>query len=230
MDAVSFFIDLFLNLDEVLATWVEAYGLWIYAMLFLIVFMETGIVVTPFLPGDSLLFTAGAIAAVSSGGLNIWVLLAVLFAAAVLGDASNYAIGRRWGRAIIDSGRFSRIITAEHIADTEAFFCKHGGKTISLARFFPFIRTFAPFIAGIGHMEYGRFAKYNVIGATAWIALFVGGGYFFGNIPFVAENLEYLVIGIILVSLAPGVYHWLQGRILRSRARVPRAGSDDGTS
>lgn len=220
MEFISFFVDLFLNLDVVLKDWVLLYGVWIYAMLFLIIFMETGVVVTPFLPGDSLLFTAGAIAAVASGGLNIWVLVAVLFVAAVLGDASNYAIGRRWGRTIIDSGRFSRIITAEHIADTEAFFTKHGGKTISLARFFPFIRTFAPFIAGIGHMEYGRFAKFNVAGAAAWITLFVGAGYFFGNIPAVAHNLEYLVIGIILVSVLPGFIHWAQGRLKARRAKA----------
>lgn len=213
MDPVTFFIDLFLNLDVVLKDWVAAYGAWIYAMLFLIIFLETGVVVTPFLPGDSLLFTAGAIAAVAGGGLNIWVLAAVLFTAAVLGDATNYAIGRKWGRAILDSGRFSRIIKPEHIAETEAFFCRHGGKTISLARFFPFIRTFAPFIAGIGHMEYRRFAMFNVAGAAAWITLFVGAGYFFGNIPAVAHNLEYLVIGIILVSVTPGIFHAVQRRI-----------------
>jgi len=216
LEFIKFFIDLFLNLDVVLKDWVGLYGLWIYAMLFLIIFMETGVVVTPFLPGDSLLFTAGAIAAVASGGLNIWVLLAVLWVAAVLGDASNYTIGRKWGRAILDSGRFSRVIKPEHITETEAFFEKHGGKTISLARFFPFIRTFAPFIAGLGHMEYGRFATYNIAGATAWVALFVGAGYFFGNIPFVAHNLEYLVIGIILVSISPAIFHAIQ-RAVKAR-------------
>ncbi len=213
MDFVTFFIDLFLDLDVVLKDWVVAYGAWIYAMLFLIIFLETGVVVTPFLPGDSLLFAAGALAAVAGSGLNIWVLIGVLFTAAVLGDAANYAIGRRWGRAILDSGRLSRVIKPEHVAETEAFFCRHGGKTISLARFFPFIRTFAPFIAGIGHMEYRRFAMFNVAGAAAWITLFVGAGYFFGNIPAVAHNLEYLVIGIILVSVAPGVTHAVQRRI-----------------
>lgn len=215
----SFFIDLFLNLDVVLKDWVQVYGVWIYAMLFLIIFMETGIVVTPFLPGDSLLFTAGAIAAVASGGLNIWVLLGVLLAAAILGDASNYAIGRRWGRAILDSGRLSRVITPQHVAETEAFFAKHGGKTISLARFFPFIRTFAPFIAGIGHMRYSRFAQFNVIGAVAWVSLFVGAGFFFGNIPLVAKNLEFLVIGIIAVSVLPAFVHWAQTK-LKSRRRA----------
>lgn len=218
MEFVSFVIDLFLNLDTVLPRWVELYGVWIYAMLFLIIFMETGVVFMPFLPGDSLLFAAGAVAAVASGGLNVWVLLVVLFVAAVAGDASNYAIGRRWGRSILESGRFSRVITPDHIIETEAFFVRHGGKTISLARFFPFIRTFAPFVAGISHMEYGRFAKFNIVGAAAWIALFAGGGFFFGNIPFVAENLEYLVIGIILVSVLPGFAHWAKGRLEARKA------------
>lgn len=199
MEFLTFMSDLFFNLDTVLTDWVHAYGMLVYAMLFLVIFVETGVVVMPFLPGDSLLFTAGAIAAVSGGGLNIWVLLAVLIAAAVLGDTANYSIGRAWGRRIIDSGRFSRIITAEHIEQTEAFFAKHGGKTISLARFFPFIRTFAPFVAGISHMDRSYFAAYNLIGASAWVCLFAGAGYFFGNIPFIAENLEMLVIGIILV-------------------------------
>lgn len=227
MDPVTFMIDLFLNLDVVLKDWVQAYGLWIYAMLFLIIFMETGLVVTPFLPGDSLLFTAGAISAVAGGGLNVWAVAGILFVAAVLGDAVNYSIGRRWGRRILDSGKFSRIITPEHIEETEQFFCKHGGKTISFARFFPFIRTFAPFIAGIGHMDYKRFAAYNVGGAAAWIALFVGAGYFFGNIPAIAHNLEYLVIGIILVSVAPGVWHAVSDRMKkRSRAAEEAAACD----
>ncbi len=216
MDFLQFFIDLFLNLDVVLRDWVAIYGPWIYAMLFLIIFMETGIVITPFLPGDSLLFTAGALAAVSSGGLDIWVLLAVLLSAAVLGDMANYTIGRRWGRAILDSGKFSRIIKPEHIEQTEAFFARHGGKTISIARFFPFIRTFAPFIAGICHMERWRFTLFNVVGGTAWVLLFVGAGYFFGNIPVVARNLEFLIIGIVLVSVLPSAFHAIRTR-LKSR-------------
>lgn len=215
---MQFFIDLFLNLDVVLRDWVAVYGPWIYAMLFLIIFMETGVVVTPFLPGDSLLFTAGALAAVTSGGLNIWTLLAVVLSAAVLGDMANYSIGRRWGRAILDSGKFSRIIKPEHIERTEGFFDRHGGKTISFARFFPFIRTFAPFIAGICHMERSRFTLFNVAGGTAWVLLFVGAGYFFGNIPVVAKNLEFLIIGIILVSVLPSAYHAIQPRLKAKKA------------
>lgn len=215
---MQFFIDLFLNLDTVLAEWSTLYGVWIYAMLFVIIFLETGAVVTPFLPGDSLLFTAGAIAAVSAEGLNIWLLLVTLLAAAAIGDAVNYTVGRRWGRAMLDSGRFSRIITPEHIAQTEAFFAKHGGKTITLARFFPFIRTFAPFIAGTSHMDRKYFTIYNIVGAVAWVNLFLWAGYFFGNIPFIAHNLEFLVIGIILFSLVPPVVHRVMDRAKARRA------------
>lgn len=213
----SFFVDLFLNLDVVLKEWVTLYGVWIYAMLFLIIFMETGIVVTPFLPGDSLLFTAGAIAAVSGGGLNVWVLLAVLIVAAILGDASNYTIGRNWGRKLIDSGRFSRIIKQQHIEETEAFFVRHGGKTISFARFFPFVRTFAPFIAGMCHMDRARFTMWNVVGGIVWVVLFVGAGYLFGNIPVVAHNLELLIFGIIGFSLLPSVWHAAQRWLAKRR-------------
>lgn len=217
MQFIVFMRDLFFNLDVVLADWVLTYGVYVYAMLFLVIFIETGVVVMPFLPGDSLLFTAGAIAAVSSGGLNVWLLLVILTLAAIAGDAVNYSIGRHWGRGIIDSGRFSRVIKPEHISETEAFFAKHGGKTISLARFFPFIRTFAPFIAGVSHMNAGYFAAYNVAGAVVWVSLFVGAGYFFGNIPFIAENLEYLVIGIIVFSLAPSAWHVVQNRIAKAK-------------
>lgn len=218
MQVLTFMTDLFFNLDVVLKDWVTVYGALVYAMLFLVIFVETGVVIMPFLPGDSLLFTAGAIAAVSGGGLDIWILLLVLFAAAVLGDGTNYLIGRHWGRAILDSGKFSRVIKPEHIAETEAFFGRHGGKTISLARFFPFIRTFAPFVAGISHMNRSYFTAFNVIGAASWVALFVGAGYFFGNIPFIARNLEYLVIGIIAFSLVPTLFHALKGRLGKRKA------------
>jgi membrane-associated protein len=219
MPILEFLIDLFLNLDVVLRDWVQVYGGLVYGMLFLIVFAETGVVIMPFLPGDSLLFTAGAVAAVSGDGLNIWLLLGVVIVAGVLGDAANYSIGRRWGRAIVDSGRFSRVISQENISRTEAFFAKHGGKTIALARFFPFIRTFAPFIAGISRMDRGYFAAFNIAGAIAWVLLFVGAGYFFGNIPVVAENLEYLVIGIILVSVTPALWHAFRDHQAKRGAR-----------
>ena len=213
LDVINFFVDLFLHVDVLLKTWVEAYGLWIYAVLFVIIFVETGVVIMPFLPGDSLLFTAGAIAAVSGGGLEVWVVVAVCIVAAVLGDALNYTIGRYWGRGILDSGRFSRVITPQRLERTAAFFAKHGGKTITLARFFPFIRTFAPFVAGVSRMDRAHFTFYNVVGAVCWVLLFVGAGYLFGNIPFIAHNLEFLVMGIIAFSLIPALYHAIRGRL-----------------
>jgi len=215
MGLLQFFIDLFLNLDTVLAAWVATYGAWVYLMLFVIIFCETGVVVMPFLPGDSLLFTAGALCAISHEGepaLNLGAVLGILFVAAVLGDNTNFLIGRKSGRGILDSGRFARVIKPSHIEETQAFFDKHGGKTISLARFFPFIRTFAPFMAGVGHMDWKRFTMFNVTGGAAWVSLFVLAGYFFGNIPVVAENLELLVIGIIAVTVAPGIIHALWTR------------------
>jgi membrane-associated protein len=222
MEAVRFFVDLFLNLDTVLAAWVSTYGAWVYLMIFLIIFCETGLVFMAVLPGDSLLFTAGALAAITttdgSPALNIWLLLGLVFAAAVLGDNTNFLIGRKFGQKMLDSGRFSRFIKPKYIADTNAFFTKHGGKTISLARFFPFIRTFAPFMAGIGRMDWLRFTSFNITGGAAWVTLFVGAGYFFGNIPIVKDNLEYLVIGIIVVSVAPTVFHALRSRSKKSGA------------
>ena len=212
---MQFFIDLFLNLDTVLQTWVQAYGLWIYAMLFLVIFCETGLVIMPFLPGDSLLFTAGAIAALPSG-LNVFVVFAVMFAAAIMGDNVNYLIGRKFGRGLIENGRLSVIIRPNYIVRTDAFFAKHGGKTISLARFFPIIRTFAPFMAGVGQMHWPRFFSFSLAGTTAWVSLFVLSGYFFGNIPIVRDNLELLVIGIIVFTLAPSLIHAIWSR-LRSR-------------
>jgi membrane-associated protein len=222
MAFLKFFVDLFLNLDVVLAAWVSTYGAWVYLMMFLIIFCETGLVVMAVLPGDSLLFTAGALAAIKTAEgapvLNLWLLLGLLFVAAVLGDGTNFYIGHHFGQRILDSGKLSRIIKPKYIEQTNAFFVKHGGKTITLARFFPFIRTFAPFMAGIGCMDWKRFTVFNVTGGAAWVGLFVGAGFFFGNIPIIQENLEYLVIGIILVSVAPTAYH-----ALRSRYKKPAA-------
>jgi membrane-associated protein len=230
MGVVTFFVDLFLNLDVVLAAWVGTYGNWVYLMMFLIIFCETGLVIMAILPGDSLLFTAGALAAINGSDglpvLNIWWLLALLFAAAVLGDGTNYMIGRKFGQRILDSGKFSRVIKPKYVDQTNAFYAKHGGKTISLARFFPFIRTFAPFLAGIGGMDWGRFTVFNVTGGAAWVGLFVGAGYFFGNIPVIQENLEYLVIGIILVSVAPSVIHALWSRFKKPAASDAAPGDD----
>lgn len=225
MALLKFFVDLFLNIDVMLAAWVSTYGAWVYLMMFVIIFCETGLVFMAVLPGDSLLFTAGALAAIpgpdGTPALNIWMLLVLLFAAAVLGDGTNYLIGRKSGQKILDSGRFARVVKPKYIEDTMAFFDRHGGKTISLARFFPFIRTFAPFMAGIGRMPWGRFTMFNVSGGAAWVALFVGAGYFFGNIPFIKDNLEYLVIGIIVVSVAPTAIHAIRSRRKAASGSAP---------
>jgi len=229
MEFVQFFIDLFFNLDVVLADWVAMYGAWVYLMLFLIIFCETGLVFMAFLPGDSLLFTAGALAALTTSTgepvLNVWLLLGLLWVAAVLGDNTNYTIGRKFGTEMLASEKMQRFIKPKYVDETQAFFVKHGGKTISFARFFPFIRTFAPFLAGVGGMDWRRFTGFNVAGGTAWVALFVGAGYFFGNIPAVAENLEYMVIGIIVVSVAPTVYHALKARFGKA-SKTPATGDD----
>jgi len=230
MEFLQFFVDLFFNLDVVLADWVALYGAWVYLMLFVIIFCETGLVFMAFLPGDSLLFTAGAAGALNTttGGpvLNVWRLFCLLWAAAVLGDGTNFLIGRRFGTGMLASEKMQRFIKPKYVEDTQAFFDRHGGKTISLARFFPFIRTFAPFLAGVGCMDWGRFTAFNVAGGTAWVALFVGAGYFFGNIPVVAENLEYMVIGIIVVSVAPTAYHAIKSRF----RKTPEAPTTDGES
>ena len=194
-------IDLFLHLDEHLNDIFLQYGAWTYAILFLIVFCETGLVVTPFLPGDSLLFAVGALSA--SGGLDVWVLFALLSFAAILGDTVNYWIGNYIGpRAFSGNVRF---LKKEYLERTHKFYEKHGGKTIILARFMPIIRTFAPFVAGVGSMTYGRFFMYNVVGGIVWVAGFLFAGYFFGNIPAVKHNFTLVILGIIAVSVIPPI-------------------------
>ena len=200
MELLSYLIDLFLHLDEHLATIISQYGTWTYAILFGIIFMETGFVVTPFLPGDSLLFAAGTFASPVMGeALNVYLMVGLLTAAAILGDTANYWIGHYVGERAYGS----RWIKKEYIDRTKAFFEKHGGKTIFLARFVPIIRTFAPFVAGVGKMSYGYFISYNFIGAFVWVPLFTFAGYFFGNIPFVQKNFEFVIVAIILISLIP---------------------------
>lgn len=215
MDIISTLIDFILHLDKHLAEIVSQYGFWTYALLFLIIFMETGFVVTPFLPGDSLLFAAGTLASPALDEvLNIWILIPLLILAAILGDTVNYWIGHFIGpRAFSGNIRF---LKKEYIDRTHAFYEKHGGKTIILARFIPIIRTFAPFVAGVGAMNYPRFLVYNVVGAVAWVSIFTLGGYFFGSLPFVQENFSLVVIVIILISVLPAVYEffkeWSQNR------------------
>lgn len=210
MDIINFLIDFILHLDQHLNQIIQTYGLWTYLILFGIIFLETGLVVTPFLPGDSLLFAAGTFAAL--GSLNVWILWALCFAAAVLGDTVNYWIGHAIGpRAFEQDIRF---LKKEYLERTQRFYEKHGGKTIVLARFVPIVRTFAPFVAGVGTMEYNRFIVYNLLGGFLWTGLFIWLGYFFGNIPFVQENFELVIVAIILVSVVPMAIEYV-----RSKAR-----------
>lgn len=215
------FLDFFLRLDEHLKEAVQQYGTWTYAVLFVIVFCETGLVVTPILPGDSLLFAAGAIAA--DGSLNVWIVSVVLIVAAILGDAVNYSIGKFLGPKVLE--RDGRFLKRKYLERTHEFFEKYGGKTIIIARFVPIVRTFAPFMAGVGSMSYWRFASYNVVGAVIWIVLLVGAGYLFGKIPFVENNFELVIIGIIVVSLLPGVFEWWRHR--REQKASPATVTDD---
>jgi membrane-associated protein len=206
-------IDLFLHLDQHLGELVRNYGVWTYAILTLVVFLETGVVITPFLPGDSLLFAAGAIAA--TGGLNVWILFALLASAAVVGDTLNYWIGNRIGHRAF-SGNI-RFLKREHLVRTHAFYERHGGKTIFLARFLPIIRTFAPFVAGIGEMSYPRFLAWNVGGGVVWVALFLFAGYGFGNVPVVKENFSLVILAIIFLSVVPIAYEFLKQRLAARR-------------
>ncbi|MES0360293.1 MAG: DedA family protein [Anaerolineales bacterium] len=204
MEIISNLVDFILHLDVHLNAIIQNFGIWTYLILFLIIFLETGIVVTPFLPGDSLLFAAGSFAAL--GSLNPIALFLILTAAAILGDTLNYWIGHYIGpRAFSGNVRF---LKKEYLDRTHGFYEKHGGKTIILARFIPIIRTFAPFVAGIGAMTYSSFFFYNVIGAVAWVGLFVFGGYFFGNLQFVKDNFTIVIMAIIVISVLPGVFEF----------------------
>lgn len=203
-------IDFILHIDLHLLEFIHQYGVWIYAILFLIIFVETGLVVMPFLPGDSLLFAAGALAA-STGAMNPWLLIVLLFIAAVLGDTINYHIGRYIGPRVFDMDL--RFIKKEHLIKTHNFFEKHGGKTIIIARFMPFIRTFAPFVAGTGKMDYKYFLFFNALGGFAWVGSFITVGYFFGSQPFVKENFSHLMLGIIIFSLLPAVFEFIRSKV-----------------
>jgi len=217
METLKYALDLVLHLNKHLDVLVGNYGAWVYAILFLIVFCETGLVVTPFLPGDSLLFAAGAIAA--GGRLNIFALMVLLFVAAVLGDTVNYWIGDRAGHKLVL--RFPRLIRQKYLDRTHEFFERYGGKTIIIARFVPIVRTFAPFVAGVGEMSYSRFMSFNVIGAFLWVVLLMPAGYFFANVPFVKENFSMVILAIIILSILPGVFEvWRERRRLRQLAET----------
>ncbi|MCC6301105.1 MAG: DedA family protein [Anaerolineales bacterium] len=206
MDFLAGLVDLFLHLDEHLANIISQYGTWTYAILFAVIFLETGVVVTPFLPGDSLLFAAGTFAAL--GSLNIYLLAGLLMLAAILGDTVNYSIGHYLGERAYNI----KFLKKEYFDKTHAFFEKHGGKTIFLARFVPIVRTFAPFVAGIGKMSYGYFITYNFVGGVVWVLLFTFAGYFFGNIPFIRKNFEFVIIAIIGISVLPMIFEWWKAR------------------
>ena len=212
-------VDLFLHLDKYLSDVISTYGLWTYALLFFVIFLETGFVVTPFLPGDSLIFAAGTFAAL--GALNPFVLYILLAGAAILGDTANYWIGHTIGERAF-SGEI-KWIKKEYMERTHAFFEKHGGKTIFLARFVPIIRTFAPFVAGVGKMTYGYFISYNVSGGLTWVALFLAAGFFFGNIPFVKHNFSLVIIAIILISLVPMVVEAWKARKGKGKSKKQEA-------
>jgi len=209
MDLIHWFVDFFLHLDRHLAEVIQRYGTSTYALLFLIVFLETGLVVTPLLPGDSLLFAAGSFAGL--GILRFWPLFFLLCAAAILGDTVNYAIGARLGPRVFHYPK-SRFFNPEHLKKTHAFYEKYGGKTIIIARFVPIVRTFAPFVAGIGAMSYARFLGYNVIGGVLWVSVCLFSGYFFGNLPLVKQNFSLVVIAIVFIPLLPAVIEYLRHR------------------
>ncbi|KQN55076.1 DedA family protein [Erwinia sp. Leaf53] len=217
MDLIRFVIDFILHIDVHLAELVAQYGLWIYAILFLILFCETGLVVTPFLPGDSLLFVAGALAALPTNDLDVHTMVALMVAAAILGDAVNYTIGRLFGDKLFSNPN-SKIFRRSYLDKTHAFYERHGGKTIILARFVPIVRTFAPFVAGMGKMSWRHFSLYNVSGGLLWVLLFTYAGYWFGNMPAVQENLKLLIVAIILLSILPGVIEvWRHRRAARKQ-------------
>jgi membrane-associated protein len=214
MEFLKHALDYFLHLDRELGALITQYDVWIYAILFLIIFVETGLVIMPFLPGDSLLFAAGSFCAL--GSMNIFYVLILLFIAAFLGDTVNYLIGNFIGPKVFQ--RDYMLIKKSHILKTQEFFDKHGPKTIIIARFVPIVRTFAPFIAGIGKMNYGKFISYNLIGGAVWVVSLTMAGYFLGEIPFVKKNFEFVVLGIIIVSIMPPIIEFLRARMSRKTA------------
>jgi membrane-associated protein len=209
VELLAYLFDFLLHLDRHLVAFVQHYGAWIYALLFLIIFCETGLVVTPFLPGDSLLFVAGTVAA--AGAMDVHLLVVLLIIAAILGDTVNYWIGKHVGLRLFRDPN-ARFLKREYLDITHRFYERHGGKTIIIARFVPIVRTYAPFVAGVGAMTYRKFLAYNVIGAIVWVVSLTYAGYFFGNLPWVKSNLTLVIIGIILLSISPGIVEYLRHR------------------
>jgi membrane-associated protein len=219
LETVRWFVDFFVHLDRHMAELIQTYGTWTYGILFTVVFLETGLVVTPLLPGDSLLFAAGTFA--SLGALSFWPLFFLLCVAAILGDTLNYAIGHYLGPKVFHYPR-SRFFNPDHLRKTHAFYEKYGGKTIIIARFVPIVRTFAPFVAGIGAMSYGKFITYNIVGGVLWVSVCLSAGYFFGNLPFVKKNFSLVILAIIFISILPAVIEYLRHRAeARKAAAAP---------
>jgi membrane-associated protein len=212
-----------LHLDDVLPQWAAQYGIWIYAILFLIVFCETGLVVTPFLPGDSLLFAAGAVAATAPDHLNVHFVVLLLTVAAIIGDGVNYHLGHRLGDRVRHGNRF---IKKEHLDRTHAFYEKYGPKTIIIARFVPIVRTFAPFVAGVGTMSYRKFLTYNVVGAIVWVVSLTYAGYALGNVPFVKKNFEVIVLAIIFLSILPAIFEIMRANFWPEKSPIAQAATD----
>lgn len=212
-------IDIFLHLDVHLNQWADFFGLWTYVLLFVIIFCETGLIVTPFLPGDSLLFAIGALCATENAVLNIFAIGIALTSAAILGDALNYSIGRKIGPLVFTQNR--KWLNKEHLHKTHMFYEKHGGKTIILARFLPIIRTFAPFVAGVSQMQYSRFSLFNITGAVLWVVLILMCGYFLGSIPFVKANFEVIVLALVIIPSLPALYQIVAHQIEKRRTKTP---------
>ena len=211
LDEIKSAIDVFLHLDRHLGEWSQALGPWLYVVLFAIVFCETGLVVTPFLPGDSLLFAVGALASLPDSGLSLWLVAVLMIVAAVLGDAVNYAVGAYMGPKVF-SREDSRWLNKKHLQRTHDFYERYGGKTIFLARFVPIVRTFAPFVAGVGSMTYSHFALYNVTGAVSWVLAFLLAGYYFGQIPTIQRNFHVVIVAIIVISMFPIAFEFVRAR------------------
>lgn len=210
---MAMFLDILLHLDQHLISWLTIFGPWIYVLMFLVIFCETGLVVTPFLPGDSLLFALGALSALENG-LDVWILLISLTVAGIIGDTVNYHIGKYLGPKVFKEN--SRFFKTEYLTQTQAFYGRWGAFTIVAARFAPIVRTFAPFVAGIGNMNYRKFLTYNIFGAVAWVFTFILAGHFFGNIPVIKRNFTIVIFGVIFVSILPMLIPWLKSRLKKT--------------
>lgn len=220
MDFIWFIIDFIIHIDHHLLEIINQFGNWTYLILFAIIFIETGLVIFPFLPGDSLLFVASALAALDHSILNIGLLFIIFLLAAVIGDTVNYELGKKIGLSVTDHPFFGKFLKKEKVEAAEHFFEKHGGKTIIIARFMPFIRTFAPFIAGASKMHYGQFIRYNIVGGFLWVSICCIAGYFFGNIPFIKEHFSLIVLAVIFISILPMIFAFLRSKFTNKKANA----------